>query len=173
KPLAVIRLNLDKPFAVADVVHPATGADQAASVQDARGERPIEAGPVEDGDIFTWILELRDATPGRDHEAGRWSAEHDVVRDLVQAVRLPRDDAGAVRGDAEFLVLFEDDDAQPPFRRAKRRVKSGGAGADDDNVIHHDSRSEEHTSELQSRGHLVCRLLLEKKKQKQNYQRKY
>src|SRR5439155_7733364 len=30
-------------------------------------------------------------------------------------------------------------------------------------------RSEEHTSELQSRGHLVCRLLLEKKK-KQQYQ---
>src|SRR5207253_6465374 len=27
-----------------------------------------------------------------------------------------------------------------------------------------DPRSEEHTSELQSRGHLVCRLLLEKKK---------
>src|SRR5439155_26168924 len=32
----------------------------------------------------------------------------------------------------------------------------------------HDSgpRSEEHTSELQSRGHLVCRLLLEKKNSK-------
>src|SRR5215208_5866379 len=29
-------------------------------------------------------------------------------------------------------------------------------------------RSEEHTSELQSRGHLVCRLLLEKKKTKPN-----
>src|SRR5690625_903049 len=29
------------------------------------------------------------------------------------------------------------------------------------------ARSEEHTSELQSRGHLVCRLLLEKKKQQQ------
>src|SRR3989442_1988390 len=28
-----------------------------------------------------------------------------------------------------------------------------------------DHRSEEHTSELQSRPHLVCRLLLEKKKQ--------
>src|SRR3989442_6979045 len=28
-------------------------------------------------------------------------------------------------------------------------------------------RSEEHTSELQSRPHLVCRLLLEKKKQRQ------
>src|SRR2546422_6665992 len=29
-------------------------------------------------------------------------------------------------------------------------------------------RSEEHTSELQSRLHLVCRLLLEKKKKQQN-----
>src|SRR5439155_8056523 len=31
-------------------------------------------------------------------------------------------------------------------------------------VARHSMRSEEHTSELQSRGHLVCRLLLEKKK---------
>src|SRR5437870_9630622 len=30
-------------------------------------------------------------------------------------------------------------------------------------------RSEEHTSELQSRGHLVCRLLLEKKKQPREF----
>src|SRR2546422_1449374 len=30
-------------------------------------------------------------------------------------------------------------------------------------------RSEEHTSELQSRLHLVCRLLLEKKKKKHNH----
>src|SRR2546429_2942195 len=30
-------------------------------------------------------------------------------------------------------------------------------------------RSEEHTSELQSRLHLVCRLLLEKKKKKSSY----
>src|SRR5690625_6284740 len=30
--------------------------------------------------------------------------------------------------------------------------------------IQEGDRSEEHTSELQSRGHLVCRLLLEKKK---------
>src|SRR5205809_3751968 len=31
------------------------------------------------------------------------------------------------------------------------------------------SRSEEHTSELQSRLHLVCRLLLEKKKEKRGF----
>src|SRR6266436_8995424 len=34
---------------------------------------------------------------------------------------------------------------------------------------HRPSRSEEHTSELQSRLHLVCRLLLEKKKNKNIY----
>src|SRR5256884_7126316 len=35
---------------------------------------------------------------------------------------------------------------------------------------HFPRRSEEHTSELQSRLHLVCRLLLEKKKNKQHTQ---
>src|SRR2546422_2439731 len=35
--------------------------------------------------------------------------------------------------------------------------------------VHH-HRSEEHTSELQSRLHLVCRLLLEKKKKKKYLQ---
>src|SRR2546422_2851006 len=34
------------------------------------------------------------------------------------------------------------------------------------NVLKTQARSEEHTSELQSRLHLVCRLLLEKKKKK-------
>src|SRR5690625_6478754 len=35
--------------------------------------------------------------------------------------------------------------------------------------INASTRSEEHTSELQSRGHLVCRLLLEKKKEKKKH----
>src|SRR5690625_595828 len=42
-----------------------------------------------------------------------------------------------------------------------------GKGAQPFHVLRHGlqgKRSEEHTSELQSRGHLVCRLLLEKKK---------
>src|SRR3712207_7631359 len=34
----------------------------------------------------------------------------------------------------------------------------------EDDLFHYDRRSEEHTSELQSRQYLVCRLLLEKKK---------
>src|SRR5690625_7080415 len=38
---------------------------------------------------------------------------------------------------------------------------------DKNKELHAFIRSEEHTSELQSRGHLVCRLLLEKKKNRQ------
>src|SRR5207253_11208222 len=45
--------------------------------------------------------------------------------------------------------------------RGKRRAALGARAAGD----RAGARSEEHTSELQSRGHLVCRLLLEKKKQ--------
>src|SRR3712207_7060791 len=41
---------------------------------------------------------------------------------------------------------------------------SAGAGVVTDDRIGTAARSEEHTSELQSRQYLVCRLLLEKKK---------
>src|SRR3712207_7069018 len=40
----------------------------------------------------------------------------------------------------------------------------GELGADQDQRVEPVARSEEHTSELQSRQYLVCRLLLEKKK---------
>src|SRR5206468_9297880 len=47
-----------------------------------------------------------------------------------------------------------------PAARARWRPRRPGAGL---------RRSEEHTSELQSRSDLVCRLLLEKKKKKKNH----
>src|SRR5439155_18170271 len=48
--------------------------------------------------------------------------------------------------------------------RAARRGSAGGRRAAARAARSGSPRSEEHTSELQSRGHLVCRLLLEKKK---------
>src|SRR5258707_11981528 len=64
-------------------------------------------------------------------------------------------------------------------RASKERVPSDHLGAhqvaDMDHAaqlalrIGHQHRSEEHTSELQSRQYLVCRLLLEKKKKQDNY----
>src|SRR5687768_17696653 len=48
----------------------------------------------------------------------------------------------------------------PAARQALERVRAGVWAA----LVTAGLRSEEHTSELQSRLHLVCRLLLEKKK---------
>src|SRR5258708_20365989 len=56
--------------------------------------------------------------------------------------------------------------AQPQEAITPRRcmVLGAGSGRTGDACTQH--RSEEHTSELQSPDHLVCRLLLEKKKKK-------
>src|SRR2546422_2821534 len=48
------------------------------------------------------------------------------------------------------------------FRQPERVLSTAMMGV----TVAHIVRSEEHTSELQSRLHLVCRLLLEKKKKK-------
>src|SRR2546421_2714159 len=60
------------------------------------------------------------------------------------------------------LTIQERPNGRRPAVQLLRR--GGGAGRLDD--VH--SRSEEHTSELQSRSDLVCRLLLEKKKKKKS-----
>src|SRR3712207_8537936 len=70
-------------------------------------------------------------------------------QDARRRVRRGADQAGArARARARGAVVLP---AQP---RRDDRGRSGEAAA----------RSEEHTSELQSRQYLVCRLLLEKKK---------
>src|SRR3712207_6999539 len=61
-------------------------------------------------------------------------------------------------------------DALPIFDFFAAQVQTStpedyGVGA----VLLLEARSEEHTSELQSRQYLVCRLLLEKKKKKNDY----
>src|SRR5690349_23281199 len=71
-------------------------------------------------------------------------------RDVLRA--LPRRDAGAARtsGLRDGRRAVARAARRGPPHRARRRA----------------GRSEEHTSELQSRRDLVCRLLLEKKKKK-------
>src|SRR3712207_8462982 len=64
-----------------------------------------------------------------------------------------RDGPGAARGAAARVRV----PAEGPAGPVLRRVPAAGQG-----------RSEEHTSELQSRQYLVCRLLLEKKHQTQS-----
>src|SRR3712207_8102969 len=66
------------------------------------------------------------------------------------AARRRRDDDGERHGPARLQ------------RHELARVRAGRA--DGVGLFRDDRRSEEHTSELQSRQYLVCRLLLEKKK---------
>src|SRR3712207_8292349 len=65
-------------------------------------------------------------------------------------------------------------DAERPADRARRPADGlgypeDGCQRDGEGHRDHRSRSEEHTSELQSRQYLVCRLLLEKKNKKNTY----
>src|SRR3712207_7150648 len=80
-----------------------------------------------------------------------------------------------------YTTLFRSRDGVRASRRAWRRRAASEKGLGPDKLAHgcrpgmarglpgtrrgpYDPRSEEHTSELQSRQYLVCRLLLEKKK---------
>src|SRR5947209_16990216 len=58
-----------------------------------------------------------------------------------------------------YTTLFRSE-----LRALYGRALARRAGTDDDHFVF--LRSEEHTSELQSRQYLVCRLLLEKKKKR-------
>src|SRR3989442_11799508 len=59
-----------------------------------------------------------------------------------------------------YTTLFRSQNIGSPSKRGKQAQLISPAGSI--------GRSEEHTSELQSRPHLVCRLLLEKKKKNES-----
>src|SRR5437773_4793768 len=97
-----------------------------------------------------------------EHDVGRPPA---VLLETVLAIHRPRD-LVALRAEqhvedvARVVVIFDDEDVN----RGEPEPGESGAG---ERPRHRRSRSEEHTSELQSHHDLVCRLLLEKKKKKQ------
>src|SRR5436309_12655869 len=78
-----------------------------------------------------------------------------------------------------YTTLFRSPHPSPVCRRGSRTAAAGSPHlrqAPTGRLQRRVCRSEEHTSELQSRENLVCRLLLEKKKKKKNktkIQRKY
>src|SRR5690625_6278613 len=67
----------------------------------------------------------------------------------------------AIRYFLSFNALYEDG----YYRNSQNSYNQYSFRSNIDGQVTDNIRSEEHTSELQSRGHLVCRLLLEKKKQ--------
>src|SRR3989442_10947928 len=69
----------------------------------------------------------------------------------------------------DALPIYREEPHQPHREVERRRRPDRAAPQRREPVedLHAGARSEEHTSELQSRPHLVCRLLLEKKKELQ------
>src|SRR3712207_7592769 len=85
----------------------------------------------------------------RSHAGEPVHLREDLVQRLLALVRAA-EGARAARA-ADGVELVDEDDRGGGLLRLVEEVA--------------DARSEEHTSELQSRQYLVCRLLLEKKKQ--------
>src|SRR5690606_42058770 len=94
----------------------------------------------------SYTLSLHDALP--------------IFDDDVRAARQVETEVHRLGGD--FRMLFLVNLARTLLERQRRIVALG----EDENRGREADRSEEHTSELQSRENLVCRLLLEKKKRK-------
>src|SRR2546422_4707898 len=77
------------------------------------------------------------------------------------------DQVATLRGGPLLEVRDERSDRRHLRERASLGRRPRGPAGDAQRAPHPRRRSEEHTSELQSRLHLVCRLLLEKKKKNQ------
>src|SRR5690625_1326147 len=103
-------------------------------------------------------------------------ASRGIGRELVKCFLEQGHDVLAISRNEEKLKELEKFATKSTYRylaldladfEGLTKVKSAIADWDRVDVLYNNAgylRSEEHTSELQSRGHLVCRLLLEKKK---------
>src|SRR5690625_5792962 len=116
-----------------------TAADLGVDVPSASAELTSEFASSPTG---AWFVEL---APRPTVQGGSSAAIQRAGRDVV----------------AEAAAAGVDLDVRHTFGSLWSGIS---ANIDDDDVeLVRQLRSEEHTSELQSRGHLVCRLLLEKK----------
>src|SRR5690625_6886273 len=115
---------------------------------DARGIRPLSIGRLGDAYVVaseTCAFNIIGATFERDVLPGELLAIND---DGIQSIRFAERKQRKLCAMEYVYFSRPDSDLNEVNVHASRKRM----------------RSEEHTSELQSRGHLVCRLLLEKKK---------
>src|SRR5690625_4834248 len=96
------------------------------------------------------------------------SFDDPVAKKITEETGITLDLQHPVGGDEQAIPLMIASGDYPDMIYAKgdigKLIEAGGVIKLDDLI--EEKRSEEHTSELQSRGHLVCRLLLEKKKKR-------
>src|SRR2546430_8833598 len=85
---------------------------------------------------------------------------------LHDALPISDQTAGAGRAGDRSVARSSDGTIRAGSRESHLPPRPGRSAPDRVNRLTRELRSEEHTSELQSQSNLVCRLLLEKKKQK-------
>src|SRR5215510_11386484 len=119
----------------------------------------VAGGGSEHSDV-AFPLHHRDPPVIAEEHGGRDVLERVVARGADEHADLSLGHLERELGDRDRVVGKALGDAVEPDHGAGPPVGGPEAGYPRLN------RSEEHTSELQSRGHLVCRLLLEKKKKK-------
>src|SRR5438309_9316649 len=111
----------------------------------ARRDSPPSTGFVKDDVFLDVVARLR----GKEHELERLrSAAEERAREIESY------NENILRSVSSGVITFNRESVVTTFNDAAGRIL----------------RSEEHTSELQSQFHLVCRLLLEKKKKQQTKQ---
>src|SRR5690625_5308688 len=119
---------------------------------DAFGENPVGNGP--------YMLEAGNHNPNALLVPNPdYPGEHAAQNDGLDIVFYPSQDAAyadLLSGNLDVL------DQIPDSAFSVYESDLGDRAVNQPSAVF--QRSEEHTSELQSRGHLVCRLLLEKKK---------
>src|SRR5439155_24343862 len=142
-------------------------------------EYPPYTVTVERGRIKDFARAIGDLNPFYlDDEVGRCSAWGDIIAPPTFATTfrdeslsagmladLGADISRVLHGEQEFEIHRQLQPGQTYLCRTKVLDIYEKAGRSGPMAFIVRERSEEHTSELQSRGHLVCRLLLEKKKQ--------
>src|SRR5438874_8932019 len=143
---------------------PPTGAEPGIREYFLERVRPIVENALRDGNqgdwpLITLNLDLKSEEP--EHLAAIWQLLSQYQDWLTTAPRTGTIDKMETLEVRPVLVLTGESNAQKAV--FYDQVPEGGKllvfGA-----VRTDTRSEEHTSELQSRRDLVCRLLLEKKK---------
>src|SRR5690625_6906177 len=92
--------------------------------------------------------------------------EENALMDLVNLKKVTDEQRVREYMDEVFAMIKQRDPHEQEFLQAVKEIFSSLIPVFEKHPKYMENgilRSEEHTSELQSRGHLVCRLLLEKK----------
>src|SRR5690625_2108150 len=119
-----------------------------AMFEDEDGEHYMYWGGIWGGQLQRWVTGEYDPDAPEEQEGDAPAIGPRIAQmadNMLEFAETPR----------EIVILDENGDPIKQSDKERRFFESPW--------VHKYQRSEEHTSELQSRGHLVCRLLLEKK----------